>query len=244
MQTQYKMNNNTNYANLVMKEIIDMDDNYEVQIKESQLQKKVIDSLNLQGLKNPEFKVHGLISYENTKNMKHEDVKKYFSKNSFKEQSHINFMIKVSNHFSRNDLVNKVIFEELRVMDDINERIEYSLGLALEKENFLLGFPALHDVLILSDEWIKYKKNGGEKGAKEGVFMNIQHQARFEQKNRLNYSQTLLSQGEATDFLIEMLNIAKENHEESKGTVLEDDYKEAVVRYTRMYQRYLKYLLS
>ncbi len=240
MQYQSKMNNNTNYASLVLNEISNMDDS----IQEAQVQKRVIDSLNILGLKNRKFKIPNLLSYENTKDMTQEDVKKYFSQSSFAQKRHINLMIRVSNHFSKNELINKVIFEELRLIDDLSKRIEYSLGLMLEKENFLLGFPALHDVLILSPEWIHYEKKGGINGAQEGVFMNKQHQARFEQKNTLNYKDTLLSQSEATDFLIEMFNIAKEKYQDSCGTVLEDDYKEALIRYTRMYQRYLTYLLN
>jgi len=240
MQYQSKMNNNTNYASHVLNEISIMDDS----IQEAQVQKSVIDSLNILGLKNRKFKIPNFLSYENTKDMTQEDVKNYFSQSTFAQKRHINLMIRVSNHFSKNELINKVIFEELRLMDDLSKRIEYSLGLMLEKENFLLGFPALHDVLILSPEWIHYEKNGGVNGAQEGVFMNKQHQARYEKKNTLNFKDTLLSQSEATDFLIEMFNISKEKYEESKGTVLEDDYKDALIRYTRMYQRYLTYLLN
>ncbi|NQY93474.1 MAG: hypothetical protein HRT43_04845 [Campylobacteraceae bacterium] len=244
MQYQSKMNNNTNYASIVLSEIAHIDDTYELQIQEAQLQKNFIDSLNILGLKNREFKIPNLLSYENTKEMSQDDVKKYFPQSTFAQRRHINFMIRVSNHFSKNDLINKVIFEELRVMNDLSVRIEYSLGLVLEKENFLLGFPALHDVLIFSDEWIHYKKDGLEKGAKEGVFMNKQHQARYEQKDKPNYKQILLSHSEATEFLIEMFNLSKEKYEDSKGTVVEDDYKAALIRYTRMYQRYLRYLLK
>jgi len=244
MQYQSKMNNNTNYASHVLNEIAHMDDTYEVQIKEAQLQKTVIDSLNILGLKNRKFKIPNLLSYENTKEMSQEDVKNYFSQSTFAQKRHINLMIRVSNHFSKNELINKVIFEELRLMGNLSERVEYSLGLTLEKENFLLGFPALHDVLILSPEWIHYEKNGGENGAKEGVFMNQQHQARYEQKDSSGYKQSLLSQNEASDFLIVMFNLAKEKYEESKGSVVEDDYKSALIRYTRMYQRYLSYLMN
>lgn len=245
MQTEINTSNYTNYAQIIMSEIKSMDSSSDTTLKELELQSQVVDIIaNIQLKKEPRKKVINLLTYENTKNMSTLDVDKYFSKKSEEEKSHIKFMITISNNFSKNDIANKAIFEEVRYMIDVNERIDFSLGLALEKENFILGAPALHDVLVLSDEWIAYNDAGGENGAKKGIFMNEQHKARYEYGKTIKYNEKLLSQEEATDFLIMMLNIAKDNYKEAKGSELVDEHKDALDRYNRLYKTYKNELIK
>jgi hypothetical protein len=176
--------------------------------------------------------------------MSPKDVDKYFHELSISEKRHINFMIRISNNFSKNDNVNEAIFEEARFITDINDKVEFSLGLALEKENFLLGVPALHDVLILSDEWISYTESGGKNGAKDGVFMNAQHKARYNSNKKIKYNEVLLSQEEATDFIITMVNLSRDIHSKSKGSEFEFEYEDAYERYNHMYEIYIGLLLT
>jgi hypothetical protein len=243
MRTQLKSTGSTNYAQLVMHEIISMDNKLDDEFKDTEQQNIIIDGfLNQKLQRKQKERVPYLLTYENTKNMSEEDVYKCFSKKTTEEKNHITFMITVSNNFSKNDFANNAIFEEARIITDFYERIEFSLGLALEKENFLLGVPGLHDVMIMSDEWIKFKNAGGENGASQGIFMNEQHKARYKHGKTIKYNETLLSHEEATDFLITMLSLAKENLEDAKGSVFEKKYETAVDRYSDIYETYKKEL--
>jgi len=239
MQTNLNSNSTQNNVHMIMRDTDTLDHEF----KEIRLQRKIVQNLS-KYLTHTKQKIHNLLSYENTKNMNDKDISEYFSSKSNAEKSHIKFMISVSSNFSKNDIVNKAIFEEVRNITEINERIEFSFGLALEKENFLLGFPSLHDVLILSDEWVEYSEAGGLNGAKEGVFMNEQHKARYERGKAIKYNEVLLSQEEATDFIITMFNLAKENFENPQDSIFEEEYKDAFQRYGRIYKRYLQFLLS
>ncbi len=245
MHTEYKTNNYYNYAHFVRNEIKYEENGYDAKLKEVESYGHGIDSVtNFCLQKKPKGKQYHELTYENTKDMTLSDVKKYFPDVIEEEISHINFMIKISTNFSKNVLVNKAIFEEAKFIFDIHDRIEFSLGLALEKQNFLLEVPALHDVLVKSDEWIAYEKRGGKNATANGIFMNKQHKARYEFGKTIKYNETLLSQEEATDFLITMINLAKENFEKAKGSELEDDYKVALDRYSRLYETYIELLLT
>ena len=243
MNTEYKTNNYTNYAHFVMNEIKFENSSYD-ELKVVESYGHGIDSFtNFQLQRKPKIKAYHELTYENTKDMTPNDVRKYFPDVIEEEISHINFMIKISNNFSKNTLANKAIFEEAKFIFDINDRVEFSLGLALEKENFLLEVPALHDVLIKSKEWIAYEKSGGKNATADGIFMNEQHEARYYYGKRIKYNETLFTQEEATDFLITMINLAKENYESSIDSEFKDDYKIALDRYSRLYETYIEFLL-
>lgn len=245
MENNLKTNNHSNYAHVIMNKIKSEESCSGVDCNEMEFFEQNNDSFKYIHLKQkPIKKAFNILSYENTKNMTAVDIEKYFPNKTANEKSHIRFMITISNNFSKNDIVNKAIFEEVRYISDINDRIEFSFGLALEKENFILGVPALHDVLVISQEWTAYKKEGGTNGAKQGVFMNEQHKARYEHGRTIRYNESPLSQEEATDFLITMLNLAKDNYKASKGSEYEDDYKVALDRYSCLYGSYIECLVT
>jgi len=244
MQTQLKTNHHTSYASKVLNEILKSSSN-DIDFEESNSYVEIIENFSSNQIhNNTRYKSYHVLSYENTKNMTAQDVSKYFPNAIEEEKSHIRFMINISNNFSKNDMVNKAVFEEIRFMTDINERIEFSLGLALEKENFFLKVPALHDVLLISDEWTVYTNNGGQNGAASGIFMNEQHEARYKHNKAIKYKKMSFSQDEATDFLITMKNLAKESYEKSMDEEFEEDYKLASQRYDRLYESYLGFLMD
>ena len=245
MKTEIIKKNSTNYAPLYMNEIKNENISYANKLLEQESIEQIINCFSNFDLKvNPKKRSFHVLTYENTKNMTPKDVDKYFPDVIKEETSHINFMINISNNFSKNDMVNKAIFEETKFIFDINEQIEFSLGLFLEKENFLLGVPALHDVLIMSNEWKDYEKSGTKKGTSDGVFMNEQHKARYKSGKTIKYNEILLTQEQATDFLITMTNLSKKNYNKAKGSVLEYDYKVAFERYNRIYETYIELLLT
>lgn len=245
METKLNTNDYSNYAHVVMNEIKSENSSYVLDFNEMNFFEQNNDALIYLHLQQkPMKKAFNILSYENTKNMTASDVENYFPNKTATEKSHIRFMITISNNFSKNDIVNKAIFEEVRLISNLNDRIEYSFGLALEKENFILGVPALHDVLVVSKEWLAYRKAGGTNGAKQGVFMNKQHRARYEQNKTIKYNAVPLSQEEATDFLITMLNLAKDNYKASMRSEYENDYKVALDRYSCLYASYIKLLVA
>lgn len=160
-------------------------------------------------------KLFNVVTYENTKGMTDEDVEKYFPNKSEDEKMLIRAMIDISNNFSENDMVNEVIFEEAKLKHTKAEMLEYSIGLLHEKDNFQLGVPSVHDAIKVSD-------------------LKMQQEAAFNNGNRLNFSNSKLTEQEALDFIRTMFNLSKINLDESRGTVVEENYQKAFERYGRL----------
>ena len=182
---------------------------------------------------------HEVLTYANTKGMSYDDVDEYFSERTEEERSQIKFMIGVSNNFSEDDIANEAIFQEAKSKVSMQSRHEFSIQMAKETMDYSLGAPNLSDVLVVSDEYIAANKAGLTNLNEKGIFMNAADKARYESGVRgSSYNDTLFSSEEAGDFLSTMTQLAKDKMEQSAGTQVYKDYKEAYERYSRMNDTY------
>ena len=186
---------------------------------------------------------HNVYTYENTKGMSNEDVDKYFSSKSEEERSQIKFSISISNNFSEDDIANEAIFEEAKTKFSLKDRQQFSIELALETQNFSLGTPTINNVLRVSPEFWDAIGSGIANPRELGIFMNAADKALYESGQRgINYNETKFSSSEAADYISTMFNLAKQRMEESAGSPVYDDYKQAFERYERIYNSYTEKL--
>lgn len=184
-------------------------------------------------------RLHGVLTYANTKGMSDAEVDKYFSEKTEEERSHIKSMIKISNNFSEDDTANEAIFMEARSKTTLKDRQEFSIQLATETMSFSLGAPTLNGPIEISAEYYAAKLAGVDNPQALGIYMNAAEQARYESGNFVgNYNETKFTSQEAGDFLSTMLKLAKGKMEQAEGTQVYDDYKEAYDRYQRINDNY------
>ena len=193
------------------------------QVLQEQQESSVESSSVTSTTEEPKERIYNLVTYENTKGMSDEDVEKYFPNKSDNEKMLIRAMIDITENFSDNDMLNEAIFEEAKLKQTKDDMLEYSIQLLHEKDNFQLGVPSVANAIRVSD-------------------LNMQYEVAYNNGNPLNFSNINLTNEEAKEYIVTMFNLSKQRMEESAGTAVYDDYKQAFERYERIYNSYTEKL--
>lgn len=183
-------------------------------------------------------RLHGVFTYANTKGMTSDDIDIYFSEKTEEERGKIKAVVQTASNFSDNDAANEAVFNEFKnYSHDLGKASLKGLNFYIEKSNFALGVPTLNNVIVASDEWIAAIQSGMSNPQEHGIFMNEAEKARYE-SGQTNFGNVKFTSEQADDFLSTMTQLAKDKMDQSRGTAVFNDYKEAYERYSRMNDNY------
>lgn len=186
----------------------------------------------------PQERYHEVFTYANTKGMTSDDIDIYFSERTEAERGKIKAVVQTANNFSDNDAANEAVFNEFKnYPQDLGMGSLKGINFFVEKSNFALGVPSLNNVLVVSDEYLAAKKAGIDNPEAQGIFMNATHKARYE-SGQTSFGNVKFTSEQADNFLSTMTQLAKDKMDQSRGTAVFNDYKEAYERYSRMNDNY------
>ena len=180
---------------------------------------------SVSAIEEPQERYHNLYTYENTKGMTNDDIDEYFSGKTEEQRNEIKSTVFIANSFSENDFANEAVFNEVK-----NHSSEFnSIDFFMEKSDFAEGYATLHSnaPIVAWDAWI----------SGESPYLNAEHKARVE-SGRVTFGNVKFISEQAEDFLSTMTQLAKDKMEQSEGSQVYDDYKEAYDRYSRMNDTY------
>ncbi len=181
---------------------------------------------------------HEVFTYANTKGMTAEEIDIYFSERTEAERGKIKAVVQTANNFSDNDAANEAVFNEFKnYPNDLGMGSFKGINFFVEKSNFALGVPTLNNVIVASDEWIAAMQSGMSNPQEHGIFMNEAEKARYE-SGQNSFGNVKFTSEQAADFLSTMTQLAKDKMDQSRGTAVFNDYKEAYERYSRMNDNY------
>jgi len=237
MQINSTIRLNTQYITDLQNKQATTSSSFEDELTSQNEETSEIITSSVSAIAEPQERFYNVYTYENTKGMSSDDIDEYFQDKTEEERNQIKFTVNISNNFSEDDLANEAIFDEAKGKISLKSRQEFSIQMAMETDNFLLGTPTLSDVLTISDAYLNAIQSGIQNPEAQGIYMNESSKARYESGNFLIKAVTFTSE-EATDFLSTMTQLAKDKMEESEGSQIYDDYKEAYERYSRMNDTY------
>lgn len=189
-------------------------------------------------IEEPQERYHEVFTYENTKGMTAEEIDTYFSEQTEEERGKIKAVVQIANNFSDNDAANEAVFNEFKnYSNDLGMGSFKGINFFVEKSNFALGVPTLNNVIVASDEWIAAMQSGMSNPQEHGIFMNEAEKARYE-RGQTSFGNVKFTSEQADDFLSTMTQLAKDKMDQSRGTAVFNDYKEAYERYSRMNDTY------
>jgi len=207
-------------------------------IKEQEETTTVGTTSNVSKVEEPQERYHEVFTYANTKGMTNDDLDEYFSESSEGQRAHIKSVVYIANAFSDDDLANEAVFNEFKNHSNIADgNTLVSTNFFTEKSNFSMGMATLSNVLVVSDEYLAAKQSGMSNPHAQGIFMNAADKARYESGD-YTIKAVKFTPESASDFLSTMTQLAKDKMEQSAGTQVYNDYREAYERYSRMNDTY------
>jgi hypothetical protein len=186
----------------------------------------------------PQERLHEVFTYANTKGMTSDDIDIYFSEKTEEERTRIKQVVQIANDFSEDDAANEAVFNEVKNnVPKLGVKSLFTGSFYMEKSNYALGVPTLNNVIVASDEWIAAIQSGMSNPQEHGIFMNEAEKARYE-SGQTSFGNVKFTSEQADDFLSTMTQLAKDKMDQSRGTAVFNDYKEAYERYSRMNDNY------
>jgi len=238
MQINSTTNLNTQYITDLQNKQATASSSFEDELTSQNEETSEITTSGVSAIAEPQERYYNVYTYANTKGMTSDDIDEYFQDKTEEERNHIKSVVATANSFSEDDLANEAVFNEFKNYTNVGNGKELiSTNFFTEKSNFSKGLIGLSNTFEISGQYLAAKQAGIQNPQAQGIYMNEADKARHESGDFSIIGVTFTSE-EATDFLSTMTQLAKDKMEQSAGTQVYDDYKEAYERYSRMNDNY------